>query len=136
VSLSDTKRITAFENRFALAQATNVIDLTWGLALLQADFPHSHYHNRILVTAEVSSAEVLAAADEVLGRAGVQHRYVSTEADTVGQALRADFEVAGYDHETIVAMVYSGPDVAPAEHEVQPVSFEVVRDCRPCRSLR
>jgi hypothetical protein len=53
VVLSDVERITAFEHHFAQAQATDLVNLSWGFALLQADFPYSHYHNRIVVTSTV-----------------------------------------------------------------------------------
>ena len=54
----------AFEHRFAQAQATEVVDLSWGLALLQREFPHSHHHNRIVVTSAAPAVNILAAADE------------------------------------------------------------------------
>ena len=42
--VSDIERITAFENRFAQAQATDVVDLSWGFAVLQKEFQLSEYH--------------------------------------------------------------------------------------------
>ena len=127
VRVSDVERITAFENRFARAQATDVIDLPWGFAVLQAEFPLSRYHNRIAVTSAAPAADVLAAAEEVLGGAGLRHRYVSVHDDALGQALSADFVAAGYEHETIVTMIYSGPEVEPAAHEVRTVSLDMLR---------
>jgi ribosomal protein S18 acetylase RimI-like enzyme len=127
VRVSNIERITAFDNRFARAQATDVVDLSWGFAVLQADFPHSHYHNRIAVTSAASAVDVLAAAEDVLGGAHLRHRYVSVDNDELGQALRADFEAAGYAHQTIVTMIYSGPEVEPAAHEVREVSLDVLR---------
>ena len=123
---SDIERITAFEHRFARAQATDVVDLSWGYAVLQKEFPLSEYHNRITVTSAAPAADVLATADEVLGGAGMGHRYVSVD-DALGEALRADFVAAGYEHETIVSLIYSGPDVEPAAHEVRAVSLDTVR---------
>lgn len=123
---SGIERITAFEHRFAQAQATDIVDLSWGFALLQADFPLSENHNRIVVTSTVSAAELLATADEVLGGAGLRHRYVSVD-DTLGQALRSDFVTAGYEHETIVTMIYSGVEVEPGAHEVRAVSLDTLR---------
>lgn len=133
--VSNIERIAAFENRFARAQATDVVDLSWGFAVLQAEFPISHYHNRIVVTSAASAADVLVAAEEVLGGACVRHRYVSVDHDALGQALSADFEDAGYEHERIVTMIYSGPEVEPAAHEVRAVSLDrlrpaIIRDWR------
>lgn len=125
--LSNVERITAFENRFARAQATDVVDLPWGFAVLQADFPFSHDHNRIAVTSAVSAVDVLAATDKVLGEALVRHRYVSVSDDALGQALSDDFAAAGYEHETLVTMIYSGPEVEPTAHEVRAVSLDTLR---------
>lgn len=124
---SNIERITAFENRFAQAQATDVVDLTWGFAVLQADFPLSRYHNRLVVTSAVSATDVLSTAEEVLGAAGVQHRYISVDNDALGQALSEDLKATRYEHETIVAMVYSGPQVEPPVHEVRMVSLNTLR---------
>ncbi len=117
----------AFEHRFAKAQATEVIDLSWGFAILQADFPLSHYHNRIVVTSAVSTGDVLAAADEVLGTASLRHRYVCVDDDALGIALAADFAAAGYEQATIVSMIHSGPEPEPPAHEVQEMSLDALR---------
>jgi GNAT superfamily N-acetyltransferase len=126
VRVSDIERITAFENRFAQAQATDVVDLSWGFAVLQKEFPLSEYHNRIAVTSAAPAAEVLATAEEVLGGACMRHRYLSVD-DALVQALSADFVAAGYEHEIIVTLKYSGPEVEPAAHEVRAVSLETLR---------
>ncbi len=125
--ISDFERITAFENRFAQAQATNVVHLFWGFAVLQKEFPLSHYHNRIAVSSAASAADVLATVEEVLGEAGVRHRYVSVHDDALGEALSTDLVAAGYEHETIVAMVYSGPEVERTAHDVRVVSLDTLR---------
>ena len=119
--------MTAFEHRFARAQATEVVDLGWGFAVLQAEFPLSHDHNRIVVTSTAPATDVISAADEILGAASVQHRYVSVDTDALGQSLRAELEAAGYEHETIVRMIYSGPNLEPAAHEVRAVSLDTLR---------
>lgn len=124
--ISDIGRITAFDHRFAQAQATDVVDLPWGFAVLQREFPLSEYHNRIAVTSAAPAADVLATAEEVLGGARVRHRYVSVD-DALGQALIADFVAAGYEHETIVTMIYSVPEVETAAHEVRAVSLDTLR---------
>ena len=134
VRVSDIERITAFDNRFARAQATDVVDLPWGFAVLHKEFPLSRYHNRIAVTSAATAADVLSAAEEVLGGARLRHRYVSMD-DAAGQALSAEFVTAGYEHETIVTMIYSGPELEPSPHEVRAVSLDavrpaIIRDCR------
>jgi GNAT superfamily N-acetyltransferase len=122
-----TDRITAFDHRFARAQATSVVELGWGFALLQRDFPFSHYHNRIEVTSPVPAAVVLATADDVLGGAGLHHRYVAVEGDALGLSLRSDLVAADYEHETILTMIHSGSEIEPAAHEVRAVSLDEIR---------
>jgi ribosomal protein S18 acetylase RimI-like enzyme len=123
---SDIERFTAFDHRFAKAQATDVVELPWGFAVLQKQFPASRYHNRIVVTSAAPAAEVLVAADEILGGARLRHRYVSADG-ALGEDLSAELVAAGYEHETDVTMIYSGPDVEPAAHEVRTVSLDTVR---------
>ncbi len=130
--MSDAQRITAFEHRFAQAQATDVENLPWGFALLQADVPLSHNHNRIVVASEASAAgvaveDVLDATDRVLGGAGLGHRYVTVDDEGLGQRLAPGFTAAGYDHETIIAMVYAGAAPGPLAHDVRGVTLEQLR---------
>ena len=130
MSNSDIERFTAFDRRFARAQATDVVELPWGFAVLQRDFPHSRYHNRIVVTAAAPAADVLATADHVLGGARLAHRYVSADG-AIGEALSADLVATGYEHEIDVTMIHTGPDtgpdIGPAAHEVRTVSLDAVR---------
>jgi GNAT superfamily N-acetyltransferase len=124
----DIERITAFEHRFARAQATDVVELPWGFAVLQTEFPLSQFHNRIVVTSTAPPADVLATTEAVLGEAGVgaRHRYVSAD-DAQGRAMRDELVAAGYEHEVIVTMVHSGKDIGAASHEVREVSLETLR---------
>jgi hypothetical protein len=105
------ERISEFSDRFTRAQATEVIELPWGFAVLQREFPLSHFHNRIIVTAAASAPEILDAADRVLE--GLAHRYVTVDDDALGAALGPELEAEGYEHETIATMVHSGAPVAP-----------------------
>src|SRR5262249_34302267 len=104
-------RIREFEDRFTRAQATEVVEYPWGYAVLQREFPLSHYHNRVAVTAPANAHDVLDAADRVL--AGLAHRYVSVPDDAVGAELVPAFEAAGYRHEVIVTMAHSGAPAPP-----------------------
>lgn len=125
--IGDLERITAFEHRFARAQATEVVDFRWGYGLLQADFPRSHAHNRVVVTSPAPAAEILASADELLGGAGLTHRYVSFDDDALGAALASDFIGAGYEHDTLTTMIYAGGEPKAAQSDVRSVSLEVLR---------
>ncbi len=128
VSPTTIERMTAFDHCFSRAQATDVVHLDWGFALLQRDFPLSHYHNRIVVTSAVPAAEILSTADKVLGGIGLRHRYVSVDDDSLGRNLRADFLAAGYEHSPIVSMAYCGSAVVVTHsHDVVAVSLETLR---------
>ncbi len=126
MSASELERINEFEHRFARAQATDVLDLPWGYAVLHDEFRHSYWHNRIAITSAVPAVEVIATADQVLGGAGMRHRYVSADG-SIGQDLREDLVAAGYEDEVVVTMIYAGPEVLPAPHEVRTVSLETLR---------
>jgi ribosomal protein S18 acetylase RimI-like enzyme len=123
---TDIERIRAFDDRLARAQATDIVDLAFGFAVLQKEFPLSEHHNRITVTSAAPAAEILAAAEEILGGASLRHRFVCVD-DELGEAMSADFVAAGYEHETIVTMIYSGSKLEPAAHEVRAVSLETLR---------
>jgi N-acetylglutamate synthase-like GNAT family acetyltransferase len=124
VPLSDIERVTAFDIRFAKAQATQVVELPWGFAVLQRDFPLSEYHNRVTVTSAASGTDVLAAADDILGGSGLQHRYVCAD-DEPGQAMHDELVAAGYEHETILTMIYNGAKiVGPPGPTVRVVTLE------------
>jgi GNAT superfamily N-acetyltransferase len=125
--MSAIERTVAFELRFFRAQATEVVELSWGFGMLQSAFPLSEYHNRIVVTSTVPAAEVRAAADEVLGGAGLRHRFVSVHDDELGQAMTADLVAAGYEHEIVVTMIHDGAAVMPPAHPVHVVSLETLR---------
>jgi ribosomal protein S18 acetylase RimI-like enzyme len=127
VSISDLERITTFGRRFAQAQASDVVDLPWGFGLLQREFPASYDHNRVVVTSAAPAAHILAAADELLGGARLAHRYVVVDNDGLGRALSPEFTAAGYEHEQILTMIYSGPEPRPPVHEVRAVSLDVLR---------
>jgi GNAT superfamily N-acetyltransferase len=125
VPASVVERISQFSDRFTRAQATDVIELPWGFAVLQREFPLSHFHNRAVVTASVSAPEILDAADRVLE--GLAHRYVTVDDDALGAALGPELEAEGYEHATIATMVHSGAPVPPPAHEVREVSLEMLR---------
>ncbi len=124
---SDIQQIAEFEEHFAKAQATDVIELPWGFALLQRDFPLSHGHNRIVVKSAASSAEILQAADDVLGGAGFEHRYISVLDDARGHDLEPDFIAAGYEAESLVTMIKFDLTAETPAHDIHAVSHVQLR---------
>lgn len=127
---TELQRILAFDERFTKAQATQVIDLPFGYAVLQDQFPLSHYHNRIASNADAAAPDLIAAADEVLGGAGCKHRYVTVDGEP-SEDLISGLKVAGYSHDPVAIMIYSG-NIADIELEtdrptVHAVSFDTIR---------
>ncbi|CRK61851.1 glutathione S-transferase domain protein [Alloactinosynnema sp. L-07] len=121
------RRIAEFEGRFARAQATEVVELGWGHALLQRDYPASWHHNRIVVTDDVDPSAVAEAADQVLGGHGHAHRLVHFTDDGQGAAAEETFAAAGYGvHERIVTMIHSG-DLPPRVDGAEEIPFDVWR---------
>lgn len=121
------RRIAEFEDRFARAQATEVVDLGWGHALLQRDFPESWHHNRVIVTGAADPAAVVEAADAVLGGHGHTHRLVHFADEAQGAAAREVFAAAGYGlHERIVTMIHSGVLPLRVGH-AEAIPFDVLR---------
>jgi GNAT superfamily N-acetyltransferase len=70
---------------------------------------------------------LMAAADELLGAAGYEHRTVLVRDESVGEAMAPAFTEAGYRAETIVLMALRRqPDRGPTV-DVEEVSFERAR---------
>lgn len=123
---SEIERIMAFEDRLTRAQATHIVEHPWGFTVLLEDFPLSEFHNRVVVTSTASAADVLATAEAVLGGAGLRHRYVSVD-DALVADLTASFVAAGYEHEVVATMVYTGTEIEPTAHDVRTVSLDTLR---------
>ncbi len=122
------RRIAEFEDRFARAQASSVVELGWGHALLQERYPASWQHNRLVVTSAVEPERVVAAADEVLGGAGHAHRLVQFLHDERGAAAAPVFAAAGYGvHEEIVTMIHSGELPARTASRAEAIGFDELR---------
>ncbi len=124
---TDLERITAFEERFARTQATSVVELGWGYALLHRHFGHSYVHNRIMVTAPTAAAEITAAADELLGGAGLHHRYITVVPSGLGAELAPEFRAQGFTHEPVAIMIYRGGLVEQPVDQVRDITFEELR---------
>jgi GNAT superfamily N-acetyltransferase len=127
MSSNQLDRITAFLHHFTRAQASDIIELEWGFVHLQSEFPQSYSHNQLVVTDTVSATHAIATADQILGDAGLAHRYVSFDLETAGEAAISDFVEAGYEHEPLVTMIHDGRDLGEPAHAVRAVTHEVLR---------
>jgi GNAT superfamily N-acetyltransferase len=74
--------INEFRDRMAKGEATSVVEVTGGHAVLNADYPASHAHNRLVLDEPTPFDLARAEADRVLGGAGLTHRRI----DWVGGA--------------------------------------------------
>lgn len=126
------ERAVAFEHRFTRAQASEVVEVGFGYAVLQHEFPLSHYHNRLVVTSPTDAGDVLEAAEDILGRAERGHRFVSID-DRIAGDLVGELQAAGYDHEIDATMLDTTgmPDAAEMLDGkldlVEAVSLDVIR---------
>ncbi|WP_018686327.1 GNAT family N-acetyltransferase [Actinokineospora enzanensis] len=119
------RRIAEFEEHFARAQATSVVESGWGYTLLQSDFPASWHHNRLVVTGLVDPVEVVATADQVFDRAGLAHRLVQFNVN--GAAAAQTFAAAGYQvHERILTMLHVGA-LPERTGQVESLDFATLR---------
>nr|WP_284289963.1 hypothetical protein [Angustibacter aerolatus] len=67
----DAAAVRAFVLRLARAEATSVVDVPGGIGVRHALYPASYEHNRLLLHEPLPSSQALAAADDVLGAAGL-----------------------------------------------------------------
>ena len=129
---AELERITAFDHHFERAQSSSIVEVGWGFAHLQSDFPHSFSHNRVVVTGDVSVAEVLAETERVLGGAGLTHRYVKFDDEVAGEAAIQAFVAAGYEHQPLVTMIHNGESSDTSnDSQSNPVSEVTVDQLRP-----
>jgi N-acetylglutamate synthase-like GNAT family acetyltransferase len=121
--------ILAFEQGMARRSARRVVELPFGVGLLNDEVPLSWDHNRLLVTEPATAADVGAAAEDVLGGAGVAHRQVSIDVEDQG-ALAEALKAQGWTRARHVVMALDGaPLRSPdASVRVRPVSLEELRE--------
>jgi ribosomal protein S18 acetylase RimI-like enzyme len=83
-----------------------------GAAVLSSAFPAAHDHGKLSVVADVDGALLAAAAEDVLGAAGLTHRLI--EVRTPGAVLAArGLLAAGWAQEDLAVMQWAGPTAAP-----------------------
>jgi uncharacterized protein (DUF952 family)/GNAT superfamily N-acetyltransferase len=96
-------RHAVLERSLLRRAATSELPVTGGVAVLTAPVPASHSHNQLLIDSPVSSDQLAAETDRVLGGAGLVHRQAHlTGAHLAGTAaaLAAD----GWDVTDLVGM--------------------------------
>jgi len=96
-------------DRIARARATSVQPVPGGIAVLNSDFPMAHDLNRLIITTACPPATLAAAADEVLGGAGLGHRQIDVHDLNLGRHLTAGLAEHGYTGSADVVMAATGP---------------------------
>ena len=76
----------------------------------------------------MSAAELMAFADEALD--GMEHRRIDFDVAAAGDAVRADFEAAGWEPTRLVWMRFEGPLPPGRDVAVEEVSYDAVNDLR------
>lgn len=99
-------------------RARTVVEVPGGRALLHADFPAAHDHNKLSVVQPCTAGELVDAAETVLGGAGLQHRLVEVRSPTVTGQLAPDLLRAGYTRTDSVVQQWSGGDLPLPRREI------------------
>lgn len=100
-----------------LRRAERVVEVPGGAAVLSPTFPAAHDHGKLSVLSDVDGALLAAAADDVLGRAGLDHRLVELRTPD-GPRATAGLSAAGWTRAQVVLMEWAGPAVAVADRAV------------------
>lgn len=130
---SQLSRARKFIGAAVRRQARRVVELPYGFAVLDARFPRSYDHNKLMVTAPVDPAVASSDADRVLGGAGLPHRLVSV-LGSIEAGWAQQWVAAGYEHATEVIMAHTGaaPD-RPADPRIRVEAVEVQALREPAR---
>jgi GNAT superfamily N-acetyltransferase len=116
---SQLARARHFMRAAVRRQAEQIIEMSYGFAVLDSRFPHSYDHNKLVLTAPVDPAEAVSDADRILGGAGLAHRLISVHGG-IEQAWADVCVAAGYQHSAELIMVQTGaPADRPADQRIQ-----------------
>lgn len=105
--------VAAWLRAVAEARAERVVDVPGGVAVLHDGLAHAHDHNRLIVEPTGAAADVVRAADDVLGGAGRQHRLVEAMSPPP-PAWAATMRASGYTEARELVMVHRGPARSPS----------------------
>ena len=120
--------VTTFNFELARREATDLVDVTGGVAVLNRSYPISHAHNRLLVTATTAVDVSVAEAERVLGGAELSHRRIDwVDGDPPAGADR--LMSAGWTFERSVHMCLArSEEQSSVDSNALTVPFERLRD--------
>jgi ribosomal protein S18 acetylase RimI-like enzyme len=123
-SMTDADRVTEWLREVALARAGRTVGVPGGAGLLHDDFPAAHDHNRLLLWSAVDAPDAAAAADAVLGGAGLTHRLIDVQSTALADHLADGLQALGYQRSDELVMTYAGGD-APADTTADVVELDL-----------
>jgi GNAT superfamily N-acetyltransferase len=127
---SQLGRARDFMREAVRRQAPQIIEMSYGFAVLDGRFPHSYDHNKLVLTAPVDPAEAVSDADRILGGAGLTHRLISIHG-SIEPAWVDVCVAAGYQHSAELIMVQTGAEAdRPADQQipVEAVGVDALRE--------
>lgn len=96
---------------FARRQAAAVREIPGGVAVLDPGYAASHEHNQLIIDGAVTSAELPALADKILGH--LPYRRITILDDATGTACAPALAAAEYAHDIELVMTHSGDTPVP-----------------------
>jgi ribosomal protein S18 acetylase RimI-like enzyme len=114
--VTELDRVLSFLRAADEGASTSVRRFPLGVAFVNEDLPRVHDRNFVLVTADAGdTSEIDAAADRLLGGAGLAHRKVAFEWESLGEAVAAQLGDEGWECRRLAIMAYRGGAAAPAD---------------------
>jgi GNAT superfamily N-acetyltransferase len=125
-------RVMAFERGLQRRNATRVVDLPWGCAVLREDLPLVYDLNAVIVNRPVEDpGAVLEVTEEVLGGAGLRHRRLIIDEPSAAAPLAGAACERGWSSSTLLAMVWRRPLDHPVPVdgvvELEPAAYDPVQ---------
>jgi GNAT superfamily N-acetyltransferase len=132
--VDDLQRALDFVSWFENSCADEVVRWRWGVTLFNREFPNVYMLNFVRVEgspADLDFDELVAAAEELHGRAGHDHRDVVVEDALLGAALAPAFRRSGWDVSTLLIMAYrGGRDLPGTGLDVRELTPDELREMR------
>jgi GNAT superfamily N-acetyltransferase len=119
---------------FEKSCADEAVPWRWGVTLFNREFPNVYMLNFVRVEGrpvDLDFDELIAAADELHGRAGHNHRDIVIEDPELGAALAPRFKRSGWQVSSLLIMAYlGGADLPVTDLEIRELTSDELRAMR------